>query len=632
MSAPEFKAASQLLEFCAASPAHAARGRKVARALCREHAPLLTAALGGDQRKSVVAALALLRAALAASPSLAGEIAQLLGGALPGLQQHTLRDRSGAPIPPTAAPAELVELVLALLDAGDRAVLVQLLSGEQRRLATLPLFLLARLPRALQLRALGVLRRRVLDNRTLPMRCRLAVCPVALQRLGAVLADAADDADGGGGGADGADGGGLGATTHGFLMRVIALSCTPKEGGDAASDAAPPALQPLLLALRPTADPAQQRLLLTALRAAPALLPEFVRSRGGAGGAADPRPATAWLAAIAFGCRLLAVAAEHAARTMRRGALETSKGGADPLGLDAVVPPVLSRPLLSRALLHTSPLVRCFALNALLALLGALAAVRRAAVAAGVAPAEAEAALRRRLPDAQLLLSVHLKLKTAEAAAPTRLGALMQARLLDALRRYGALVPHRAAEARLAPEKLLGPAPTPPVVQHATALLLADTTAAAELLPAPALCAALTQYARARGAPVLRRALRRLPRGAAHRDGRAERRRRRRGVGVAAPADAARRAVRRRPAARDAPRPLRLRRPRRRLVVEQRGRRRRLLDDGGPQRARRERNPAAATAPHVLGRRRRRRGCVPLRCARMPRTPRRGGVDQRGAR
>ena len=91
MSAPEFKAASQLLEFCAASPAHAARGRKVARALCREHAPLLTAALGGDQRKSVVAALALLRAALAASPSLAGEIAQLLGGALPGLQQHTLR-------------------------------------------------------------------------------------------------------------------------------------------------------------------------------------------------------------------------------------------------------------------------------------------------------------------------------------------------------------------------------------------------------------------------------------------------------------------------------------------------------------------------------------------------------------
>ena len=202
MSAPEFKAASQLLEFCAASPAHAARGRKVARALCREHAPLLTAALGGDQRKSVVAALALLRAALAASPSLAGEIAQLLGGALPGLQQHTLRDRSGAPIPPTAAPAELVELVLALLDAGDRAVLVQLLSGEQRRLATLPLFLLARLPRSLQLRALGVLRRRVLDNRTLPMRCRLAVCPVALQRLGAVLADAADDADGGG--ADGA--------------------------------------------------------------------------------------------------------------------------------------------------------------------------------------------------------------------------------------------------------------------------------------------------------------------------------------------------------------------------------------------------------------------------------------------
>ena len=101
MSAPEFKAASQLLEFCAASPAHAARGRKVARALCREHAPLLTAALGGDQRKSVVAALALLRAALAASPSLAGEIAQLLG-TLPRPVEVTFR-LSRAALPPLFA-------------------------------------------------------------------------------------------------------------------------------------------------------------------------------------------------------------------------------------------------------------------------------------------------------------------------------------------------------------------------------------------------------------------------------------------------------------------------------------------------------------------------------------------------
>ena len=233
--------------------------------------------------------------------------------------------------------------------------------------------------------------------------------------------------------------------------------------------------------------------------------------------------------------------------------------------------------------------------------------------------------MRRRLPDAQLLLSVHLKLKTAEAAAPTRLGALMQARLIP-LRRHGALVPHRAAEARLAPEKLLGPAPTPPVVQHATALLLADTTAAAELLPAPALCTAL-QYARARA----RRCSAARPppsRSAAHCDRRAERRRRRRDVGVAAPADAAR-----------APFVAALLHATRRDLCA-------CVDravgwssssaaadasstTGGL--ARSVQRTLAATAPHVLGRRRRRRGCVPLRCARMPRAARRG-VDQRGAR
>ena len=195
MSAPEFKAASQLLEFCAASPAHAARGRKVARASAAGRCH------GGARRRP---AQIRRRSSRCARP---WRRARARGRDRAAARRRAARPPAahaarplGRADPADGGAGRVVELVLALLDAGDRGARPTL-SGEQRRLATLPLFLLAYTRTSAASRRAP---RRVLLNNTLPMRCarRLPRRAAAARR---VLADA-DDADGGGGGADGASG------------------------------------------------------------------------------------------------------------------------------------------------------------------------------------------------------------------------------------------------------------------------------------------------------------------------------------------------------------------------------------------------------------------------------------------
>ena len=123
-------------------------------------------------------------------------------------------------------------------------------------------------------------------------------------------------------------------------------------------------MRQLLLALQPTAELRQQRLLLSVLGAVPALWTDYVRAKG-VGSLLEPRPTRSWLCSVAFACRLLrtappdAVAPRFCAEGGGSGAETEAEPTLLPVALDLLLPPAVQRSFWSRALLHAHPVVRC---------------------------------------------------------------------------------------------------------------------------------------------------------------------------------------------------------------------------------------------------------------------------------
>jgi hypothetical protein len=258
------------------------------------------------------------------------------------------------------------------------------------------------------------------------------------KHAGGTEAAVASASDGAGADADAdADGGAL-AGARGVVHGAHA----PLSG---AEDAALRAL----LALRPASDGRQLRLLLAALHALPSLRGPYVRLRAGAGSAPEPKPSRTWLAHLAFVCELCRVtlgsaadSASHCADAAALGVAVAAAGTGAPSSLpppsapaadaasalaarpptdataaaavlDALFPGALGRSLWTRALLHTSLLVRVSAANALLLVLPRLRTLTAplAAAAARASPDSPSAVgarliaaeVHKRLPDVQVL-------------------------------------------------------------------------------------------------------------------------------------------------------------------------------------------------------------------------------------
>ena len=293
-----------------------------------------------------------------------------------------------------------------------------------------------------------------------------------------------------------------------------------------------------LLALRPTSDLRQQRLLLSTLSALPSLRSSYVRLRAGSSPAMEPKASRAWLTQLAFTCHIARVTLggreeqqQHAVETAElTSAISAPSGGSSSAAsalptisphhgsdaasdlamrpptdglaasslLDGLLPGALSRAFWTKALLHTNVLVRLYAANALLVILPLLQKLTAPLASAAAAPHEspdgvASAGLRllttelqRRLPDLQVLL----KLRSAQHAAADKGGGgngrdklahLLEARMLEALRFYAILFPSMAAEAASHAEKLLrqhGAHNLAPIGRYHALLLLRERSTA----------------------------------------------------------------------------------------------------------------------------------------------------------
>jgi hypothetical protein len=374
--------------------------------------------------------------------------------------------------------AALTELILVLLPSHPR----ELLTAEHGRLAAAPLRLIEWVPRSTRIRALTALRRHILENETLIMRTRGPVMNSnSLVKLASLL----------GGGGD------LARVSHGFLLRLSALHAAAEQrrgpdggaaGGSSASGgntnfqearAGHVALTQLLLALQPTASAAQRKIVLAMLSAVPALRQPYLAGRGDAV-VLDPKPTRRWVVEVAFLTRVIGDATPTGGVVDARQGQRASRGQLTA----ALIPPGLGRQFWSRSLLHSSVLVRCTGLNALVAVLrmlcGAVEGERMGGAAEGqmvrgVAKGqrlyetaegqrvygaadspgpsvEAQQELRWVLPDLQMLIS----LRTALAGATTRLGSLMRVRLLQALQLCRQLMPAVFAETRPHIERKMG--------------------------------------------------------------------------------------------------------------------------------------------------------------------------------
>ena len=439
---PCFRTAALLLRKLQPVPAD-----KLAGSLWRTHREKLIACIEGDQRRLRPAALSLLASLAASNAVVARELLQELERSGTRIDRGLREAEAGGGSP------QLVALGLALIGTDDPTVLLRLLSGEHRRLASAPLRLLPRVPEGLQLRVLAAVHERILRAAHLPVRAKLAPCTGTLEAIASLLGSGGAVADAahahlvfvcttlmpawlgrgaGGSEATSSEGGRARAASGGGGAGSGGGGGGGGSGGSRAT--AQDAVLKLVLELRPTAQGRQQRLLLATLKALPQLLPSYLRLRAAPSAASEPRCSRGWFAQLAFLSRLAAVALDALAEQQPPPASPADAAAASAL-LDSTLPGALGRPFWSKALLHPSFLVRLYATNALLALLpriaaalvrplaarasaastaAATAATATAAAAAAAAAAAGSASLglrllraelQRRLPDAKVLLS-----------------------------------------------------------------------------------------------------------------------------------------------------------------------------------------------------------------------------------
>lgn len=540
---PPFKAATRLLGCLCERDATRLDADKLAGSLWHTHRAALIACIEGERRRLRPAGIGLLAALVTASPVVARELLQDLeqGGARleRGLREA---EASGSTLQQTASMA------LALIRTRERSILLRLLHGEHKRLASAPLRLLPKLPAAMQAHVLVVFRNHVLLASGLPLRARLAPClstlesVVELYTARGVAADAA----------------------HAHLL-IVLTSLVPtsvagralhtaqvtlpaaaglateteptaadgdNSGGTAGAastaltsssrSGAEDAVLRALLAMRPAADGRQQRLVLATLHALPSIRSAYVRLRAGSSSAMEPRASRVWLAQLVFACQLSRVTLggpdERQQHVVEREALAASIVADGPSGVssalpaihplradaalelahqpptdavgaaamvDGVLPGALSRPFWTKALLHSSVLVRLSAANALLLLLPLLCRFTAPLAAVASAPHESPegsaatgsrliaAELQRRLPDVQILLKLRGAVADSRGEG-AKLAHLLEARMLEALRAYVILLPTTAADAFSHAEKLLrisAPSLAPISRYHALLLL-----------------------------------------------------------------------------------------------------------------------------------------------------------------
>jgi len=411
----------------------------------------------GSGSKAQVASLRFLRAAAMANEELARTLVQRSVSS--GSSVVALLSACERPQRSKAVCAALSELLIVLLQVQPR----ELLTAEHGRLAAAPLRLIEWVPRFTRVRALVAVRRHVLENPALSARTKAPVINNgSLSKLAPLLAG----------------GGELARVAHGFLLRLSAVHAEIEQqravdvaapaGGAAVPEtrAGHVALTQLLLALQPTADREQQEVVLAMLSAVPTLRHAYLSGRGDAA-SLEPRPTRRWVVEVAFTIRVL-----QTARAPRADPSDTV--GARRPAAASLIPPGLGRQFWSRALLHSSLLVRCTALNALVAVLEMLCRGEGTA-----APLEAQQELRWVLPDLQTLMTI----RAGIAGASSRLASLMHARLLQALKLCKQHLPAVFAEGRLNLERSLGHTlvdAVPLVQQFALQLLLPQQASGTE--------------------------------------------------------------------------------------------------------------------------------------------------------
>ena len=307
-----FKAARQLLRAQSQQDDNRLEADKLAGTIWRTHHPTIIACIEGEHKGLRPAAIGLLATLVACSPVVARQLLQELerAGARAdrGLRQA---EASGSLVHQAAAVS------LALVRTRERSVLLRLLGGEHRRLASAPLRLLPKLPVPMQLDVLVAFRSHVLLASGVPLRSRMAPAlstlefVVELYAAGGAAADAAhahlllvltclapavvasrspqyvpstfaaaaaaaedesehitvEETDGAGGSAHASSGSGGGGGGH------ASPSASSVRSG------AEDALLRALLALRPSSDSRQMKLLLSTLHALPPIRAAYVRLR-----------------------------------------------------------------------------------------------------------------------------------------------------------------------------------------------------------------------------------------------------------------------------------------------------------------------------------------------------------------
>lgn len=181
---PCFRTAALLLRKLQPVPAD-----KLAGSLWRTHREKLIACIEGDQRRLRPAALSLLASLAASNAVVARELLQELERSGMRIDRGLREAEAGGGSP------QLVALGLALIGTDDPTVLLRLLSGEHRRLASAPLRLLPRVPEGLQLRVLAAVHERILRATHLPVRAKLAPCTGTLEAIASLLGSGGAVAD-----------------------------------------------------------------------------------------------------------------------------------------------------------------------------------------------------------------------------------------------------------------------------------------------------------------------------------------------------------------------------------------------------------------------------------------------------
>ena len=365
-----FKAAAKLLGCLCERDATRLDADKLAGSLWRTHRTALIACIEGERKRLRPPGLGLIAALVAASPVVARELLQEFERGGVRIERGLREAEAGSfTLQQTAAVA------LALLRTRERSVLLRLLNGEHKRLASAPLRLLPKLPPPMQAHVLVAFRNHVLLATGLPLRARLAPCLSTLEPVVELY------------GARGA----AGDAAHSHLLIVLAclvpasvagrtLHSSPAavasgtgaapaefEGAATAAQAEPSgsavaaagsastaasssrsgteeAVLRALLALRPAADGRQQRLLLATLHALPSIRSAYVRLRAGPSAAMEPRASRFWLAQLAFTCHLTSVTLsgpeERQQRLAETSALAASIVAGGPSGASLALPAV----------------------------------------------------------------------------------------------------------------------------------------------------------------------------------------------------------------------------------------------------------------------------------------------------